>query len=147
TLLSNNEVKRYADIVSFAYWCRRANVAGMRAAFSSGEVRLGLGTVFHITPANVPINFAFSYAFGLLAGNSNVVRVPTKAFPQIPIVCNALRSLFSLSNHQTIADMTVFTQYSRDDEITAAFSAVCNARVIWGGDQTIKTVRTISLPE
>jgi len=145
--LLSGDIRRYPDVASFAYWCRRANVARLRAAFENDEARLGLGVVFHVTPANVPINFAFSYAFSLLAGNSSVVRAPTKPFPQTAIVCNALQQLFSHPKHQTVADMTVFARYERDDGITAAFSAVCNARVVWGGDQTIKSMRAILLPE
>ena len=34
--------------------------------------------IFHITPSNIPTNFAYSFIFGLLTGNSNIVKVPTK---------------------------------------------------------------------
>ena len=45
--------------------------------------KLGLGLAFHITPSNIPTNFAYSLIFGLLSGNSNVVKVPSRNFTQI----------------------------------------------------------------
>ena len=38
-----------------------------------------LGMIFHITPSNIPTNFAYSMIFGLINGNSNIT-VPSKKF-------------------------------------------------------------------
>ena len=78
-LRSNKENTNYPDIMTFAFWCRKANLKKLKENFLDGITRLGRGLAFHITPSNVPINFAFSFAFGLLAGNSNVVRIPSKS--------------------------------------------------------------------
>jgi len=146
-LLSNPKAKPYADITSFAFWCRRANISKLREQFPREHVRLGVGLVFHIAPSNVPINFAFSFAFSLLAGNANIVRVPSKDFPQTGIVCDAINKLLGEQRYQTIAEMTAFVQYQQDDQITGAFSSQCNARIIWGGDETIKNIRNHPIPE
>jgi hypothetical protein len=37
--------------------------------------------------------------------------------------------------------------YSRDDEITAYFSSKCDARIIWGGDDTIQHIRQYPIKE
>lgn len=146
-LLSEEAAKQYPDVISFAYWCRKANIYRLKREFAEDHVRLGLGLVFHVAPSNVPINFAFSYAFSLLAGNANIVRVPTKDFPQTSIVCGAINRLFGDQKYKKIADMTVFVQYQQDDEITRSFSAMCNARIIWGGDQAISSIRRLQIPE
>lgn len=147
TLLSDEVAKRYADVISFAYWCRKANIAKLKRQFGETHIRLGLGMVFHITPSNVPINFAFSYAFSLLAGNANIVRMPTKDFPQTRVVCEVINKLFADERYKKIADMTTFVKYAQNDEITSAFSAKCNARIIWGGDQAINNIRKLTIPE
>lgn len=146
-LLSDKEAKLYADVISFAYWCRKSNIAKLKREFAEVHNRLGLGLVFHIAPSNVPINFAFSYVFSLLAGNANIVRVPTKDFPQTRIVCRIINQLFADVKFKVIADMTSFVKYPQNDEITKVFSEKCNARIIWGGDQTINNIRKLTIPE
>ena len=82
-------------------------MSSVRARF-----RLGLGLVFHITPSNVPIVFAFSYVLSLLAGNANIVRVPTKRFPQVDVVSGAVRRLCADKRYEAIANMTAFVSTS-----------------------------------
>ena len=53
------EPSAYPDVMAFAFWCRRANIDRPKTGFNNGETRLGHGVVFHITPSNVPVNFAF----------------------------------------------------------------------------------------
>ena len=45
--------------------------------------RVGRGIVFHITPSNVPLNFAYSWLSGILSGNLNIVRVASKKSEQM----------------------------------------------------------------
>ena len=133
-LLADAEAKTYPDVIAFAFWCRRANIEKLKREFAETRVRLGLGVAFHIAPSNVPVNFAFSFAFALLSGNANIVRVPTRDFAQTRIVCRAINHLFAAEDPK-IAAMTVFVRYSQDDAITGAFSAISDARIIWGGDR------------
>ena len=75
-LLAAQGSRTLPDVVTFAYWCRRANLMRLRALYSHDHrLRMGLGLTFHICPANVPVNFAFSMAFGLLSGNTCVLRL------------------------------------------------------------------------
>jgi len=146
-LLSDKEAKTYPDVISFAYWCRKANIVRLKQAFGETRSRLGLGLAFHIAPSNVPINFAFSFAFSLLAGNANIVRVPSKEFPQPHIVCRAIKRVFSDVKYAELGKDAAFVKYEQDDEITGAFSTTCNARIIWGGDQAIQNIRKLPTPE
>jgi len=146
-LRSSKDAKAHPDIMAFAFWCRKANVAKLKKDFKDGKIRLGLGLTFHITPSNVPINFAFSFAFGLLSGNANIVRVPSKAFLQVDIICAAIDRLSSQNKYREIKKMTAFIRYEHSDEITGMFSANCSARIIWGGDETIRSIRKLPVPE
>ena len=86
SLLKDPQSRQYPDIVTFAFFCRRANLLKARTIYGScqdNQPRLGRGLVFHIAPSNVPVNFAYSLVAGLLAGNSNIVRVSQKQFPQV----------------------------------------------------------------
>jgi len=145
-LLSSPESREFPDIAAFAYWCRAANLARMSREFDGRFKRLGRGLALHIAPANVPVNFAFSFAFGLLSGNANIVRLPEARFPQSAILCDEIARLFSESTHAQVASMNRFVRYPRNDEITAAISACCQARIIWGGDSTIARLRAMPSP-
>ena len=146
-LRSCDESSAYPDVMSFAFWCRKANIAKLKTDFTNGEARLGLGVVFHITPSNVPVNFAFSFVFGLLSGNANIVRVPSNPFPQIGIICATINRLFAADKYRDIKAMTAFIRYEQNDEITGMYSANCNARIIWGGDEAIRNIRKLAVPE
>jgi len=146
-LRSYKESLIYPDIMAFAFWCRKANIAKLKKNFINKELRLGLGVVFHIAPSNVPVNFAFSFVFGLLSGNANIVRVPSKPFPQIDIICSAISRLVASDKYIEIKAMNSFVRYEQNDKITGAFSANCNARIIWGGDLTIRNIRKLAVQE
>jgi hypothetical protein len=141
------EAAAYPDIMTFAFWCRKANITKYRADFEDGRNRLGLGLVFHITPSNVPVSFAYSFAFGLLSGNANIVRIPSKPFPQTDIICSAINRMLDNDKYSEVKAMTAFVKYEQDDEINGMFSANCNARIIWGGDMAIRNIRKFPIQE
>lgn len=139
-LLHNPACRAYPDVMSFAFWCRKGNLQRLREARADREKRLGRGLAFHVAPSNVPVNFAFSFAFSLLAGNGNIVRVPSKAFPQVGLICGAVKKI--LPDHPEVEKRTAFVRYPVKEEITEAFCALADARLIWGGDETVRAVRS-----
>lgn len=145
-LVADPGTRRLPDVMSFAWWCRRANLERLAAAYEDGHVRLGRGLAFHVTPANMPVNFAFSWAFSLAAGNANVVRLPTREFPQIPFLLDHLRGALEDGSFAEIARSNCFVRYGREEAVTGAFSAIADARIIWGGDATIQAIRKHPIP-
>ena len=87
--------REYPDVATFGFWCRKAALTQEKAKIDDAGERFGKGIVFHSTPSNVPVNFAFSFAAGLLAGNANIVRLPGKPFAQTDIICGAIRKLLA----------------------------------------------------
>ena len=87
-LMGNRAVRAYPDLVTFAFWIRKSSVLKQKERFENNEeaVTLGKGVAFHIAPSNVPVNFAYSLAAGLLCGNANIVRVPSKEFAQVHLL-------------------------------------------------------------
>jgi hypothetical protein len=145
-LMRDEQARNFPDVVSFAFWCRAGALRAMKASYSDHELRLGRGIVFHVAPSNVPMNFAYSLVVGLLAGNVNIVRVPSRDFPQIQIICSTIRALLGQEKFRQLLNHIVLVRYEKNDAITDFFSEHCDVRVIWGGDQTINNIRRSPLP-
>ena len=144
-LLHDKAAKAYPDITAVAFWARKGNIARLKAGCSE-ELRIGRGLAFHITPSNIPVQFIFSYMFGLLSGCANVVKVTSKDYPQIAILCRVLKKVLECEEFSIIRGMTSIVRYPRESAWTARFSSLCQARLIWGGDDTIGKIRTSPLP-
>lgn len=145
-LLKDKRAKAYPDVTTFAFFCRRANLEYLRAPYGTLVGRLGRGLVFHIAPSNVPMNFAYSLLSALLAGNASVVKASSRDFEQIHITCEAMQTLLT-STHAALRPYVNVVEYAREQqEITEAFSSLCDVRVVWGGDETIRHVRGAALP-
>lgn len=145
-LLGMPEVRHYPDVVTFAFFCRKANLLHLQKEHATNSLRLGRGLVFHIAPSNVPVNFAYSLICGLLAGNNNIVRLPGKQFRQVDLIVEALRTLSTDERFDTVSRMVHLIKYDRGGIETTTYSALADVRVIWGGDETIRTIRQSPLP-
>ena len=138
-LLKTPGVRAYPDVVSVAFWCRRANLQKLKEQYRGDSHRLGRGLAFHITPGNIPVNFAFSFFFSLLAGNANLVRIPSKPYPQVSVILETMRSV--MRECPEISARAAFVTYPADATATADFCALADARIIWGGDRTVAEIR------
>lgn len=144
-LIKHPDCKDYPDIITLAFWCRKQNIDIMKQNFNSNDIRVGLGLVFHITPSNVPTNFAYSLLFGLLTGNSNIIKVPSKKFKQIDIICECIRKILKQKKHIQLNKNITIVRYNDCDEFTKKISSICDARLIWGGDKSVKEIRKFVL--
>lgn len=140
----DSEAKRYPDIVTFGFFCRKANIEKLKKTYDE-DFRIGRGLSFHIAPSNVPINFAYSMVSGLLAGNSCIVRVSSKNFEQTNIICRLMNEAIEIS-HSNIGKYITIIQYKRNQEINDYLSSLADIRVIWGGDNTIASLRKSTIP-
>lgn len=145
-LMRNPAVRLMPDVVTFAFFCRKANMLRQKKMYMPSGKRLGRGIVFHIAPSNVPVNFAYSLVCGLLGGNINVVRVPSKDFPQVDIIVKAIAKVMTLPENRGMENYIILVRYDRGGKVTDLLSSLCDVRVIWGGDQTIGNIRQSSIP-
>lgn len=144
-LLALSDAKSYPDVMTFAFFCRKANLMLLKEKYKGTGYRMGRGLVFHIAPSNVPVNFAYSLVAALLAGNVSVVKASSKDFPQVRIICNTLAEV--LCDFAEMESLINVVMYDRDDQkVTEYYSTFANVRVIWGGDRTIDSVRRAKLP-
>ena len=137
-LAKHKLISFYPDLKALSFWCRKKNILQLRGDINHNKFRIGLGLLFHITPSNVPTNFFYSLVFGLLSGNSNIVKVPSKNFKQIEIICSLMRDI--LKNKKLKSRISI-VRYENNPEFTKKISFLCDGRLIWGSSTTIKKIK------
>jgi len=145
--LKKKNIKKYPDLIYLMFWCTNKKILEAKKNFSENYIRLGRGLIFHICPSNVPTNFVYSFFFGLLSGNSNIVKIPSKSFTEKDIILNTINDVLKKKKYLSLKNSNFFIEYNQNIETTKTISSICDARVIWGGDNTINTVRETWIPE
>ncbi len=149
----SNELKKqketylYPDLNYLVMWTSKKSVNKLEKRFTTDQILLGRGLIFHICPSNVPTNFIYSFFFGLLSGNSNIVKMPSKKFREKEIILLTIKSLFKKEKFIILKNSNCFIEYKNEIETTKKFSSICDGRVIWGGDKTINEIRKVWIPE
>lgn len=140
-LRKTRSIRDHSDLATLAFWCRPKRLEYLKSQYKDLTSRLGVGSVFHVSPRNVPLTFFYSYIFALLTGNSSIVRIPTVNFPQVTVLLELVEKILSTDVYNDIKDRTCFINYERDDVISADISRRVDARMIWGGDETVHTFK------
>ena len=142
-ILADAEAKAYSDVVTLGFWCRPAALRQMQRTYEAEVNRLGRGIVFHVAPSNVAVNFAYSCLAAFLAGCASIVRLPSKDFPQIDVLCRIFTE--TLAEFPALARYFIFVRYGHEQTVNDRYSMLCQTRVIWGGDATIGEIRRAPL--
>tara|TARA_B100000965_G_scaffold406811_1_gene448906 strand:- start:3549 stop:4742 length:1194 start_codon:yes stop_codon:yes gene_type:complete len=141
-ILKNKKNFSYTDLITFAFWCRKANLIKLSENYDKRFFMFGRGTVLHIAPSNVPMNFSYSLVFGLLSGNNNIVRLPSRNFIQVKLLCKVISKILKKSKFLKIKKKICFIKYKKSDQISSELSKIVDARLIWGGDETINQFKS-----
>lgn len=144
-IFKDRNLRNYPDIVSFAFWTRKNNLLKLKNDYLNfGSKPIGRGLVFHIVPSNVPTNFVYSMIFGLLSGNSNIIKLPEKNFVQIEIIINLIKRILKKKNYKNIENSLMFIKYDKSKKfITQKISQNSDARLVWGGDSTVVSLKNV----
>ena len=145
-LLTGKTAKLFPDVVTLGFWLRNASMLALKDRFVNDHNMVGRGATFHIAPSNVPVNYAYSLFTGLICGNANIVRIPSRDFPQTAIINEAINKVLASPEYSDIAPYITLVRYNRNKVINDYFSSICDVRVIWGGDNTIAELRKSQLP-
>ncbi len=139
-----------SDLVALGFWLRSTNIKNMRKNFSAisanqptSYVAKPLGIVSHFTPTNVDTMFIYSWVCSLLMGNNNVVRLATKETKGSQELIDVLDELLLLPECSEIASRNQFVRYDKFAEIGKKISLVSDARVVWGGDESVLQIRSM----
>lgn len=107
------------------------------------RVRYPLGTLLHIAAGNVDGLPAYSVAEGLLAGNVNILKLPSADHGASILLLKELTDL-----EPRLRDYVyVFDVASTDLESLTAFARAADAVVVWGGDQAVRSARQLADPD
>ena len=149
TLTKEAAYRRIPELYALGFWCRPAHLQKLkeRQANQSHSHRNGKGLVLHIAPSNMPTMFAYSWITSLLAGNSNVVRISSRMADISGLLLDAIRSVLERPEYAGIKAQNSFIQCPRGDCTIEELSKIAAGRVIWGGDETVKTITEIPAAE
>ncbi len=140
--------RRFPELQSLAFWMRKTELIQMRSEFQSIDRspvrRTPRGLVFHIPPTNVDTISIYSLLLALLTGNRNIVRLSPRAATQSHILVRLLNEELALAS-PALRSGNAIISYGRDLVINSAISAACDVRVIWGGDATVNSLRSVPI--
>lgn len=141
SLVRDARAKEFPNLLALAFWCRNLKKDDFDNIFFQGNLTMEsridnyivqpIGKVLHICPSNVPVMAFFSWIYSFLAGNYNMVKIPSRDFEELKILYQHFRKL-------GIPNTKVF-QCSHEE--LEEFSREADCRMIWGGDATIEAVR------
>lgn len=101
-----------------------------------------VGTVFHWSAANVPIQPFLSLTSGLLSGNRNIVRVPSA-------LANFVEAVLAVapSSALPVLERVLFVAFPHEEhDLASACARRADAAMIWGGQDAVTTVRNLPFP-
>ncbi len=136
------------DLQALAFWLRPAALTRLArdflAGLPAGTLAVPRGLVLHVPPANVDTQFVYSWVPALLAGNRNLIRLSERGTgPATQVLLEILGGLLASPDAAALAAATAFVHYPRDDAVTAALSQAADARMLWGGDATVSSLRAL----
>lgn len=133
---------------ALAFWMRRAELHRLELSFfelsNNESILMPRGTVFHVPPANIDTLFAYSWALSTLVGNRNIVRLSSRATDQSRLILDTMCEV--MVDHPDVAASSAMITYGHDNTITSVISDSSDVRVIWGGDETVRQIRSIGIP-
>ncbi len=145
-LMQDAECKKHSELVALAFWLRAKNIREITESYQC-KLYKALGVVAHFTPANVDTMFVYSWVCSFLAGNNNIVRVSSRGGEVQLRLLRVLNTVFEQPIFTSLAQTNVFVSYehqsSQGAELSASICSRVDARVLWGGDNSVNAIRAI----
>ena len=145
-LLSDPKTRRDPICAALGFWTRRSHLAELEKDFRSrtaGKMTVPAGLIFHLAPANVDTMFIYSWVLAFVTGNASVVRLTSRRTPVMESLMACLDEVFRIFPGECRGNL--FVSYEHDEATTAALSASCDTRIVWGGDDTVRSIRSVAL--
>jgi hypothetical protein len=143
-ILNSPQLNRVPEMAALGFWFRRAHISGFikenSGLVDSKSVKINpLGIVFHVCPSNVETMFMYSCALALLMGNRSLVRVSQRQHsPYLDSLFAVFNTVLAKESNAVFRSYISIVTYGHDDSINEFFSMHADARIIWGGDETIE---------
>jgi hypothetical protein len=147
-VLLNPLMRRMPEMAAVAHWMRKAHILELRQSFEAqrgARIWLPRGVALHFAPSNVDSIFVYSWFISLLTGNGNIVRLSQTRGQQVELLLETINRVCAQERFQAIRDRSLILSYNHDDAVTQRLSEACQIRVLWGGDDSVRRLRAISL--
>lgn len=148
SVLLDNVMSRMPEMAAVAHWMRKGHISELSASFKERQgsrVWVARGMVLHFAPSNVDSIFLYSWFLSMLAGNSNVVRLSQRRREEVRLLLEKINRLLEQPKFQPIRTGSLILAYDHEDAITERLSQVCQVRVLWGGDESVRRLRAIPM--
>ena len=138
----NKKTKDLKEFLSLAFWCRKKNLILKKNLNTKIHKQKGLGIVFHVPPKNIEISFVYSLLFGILSGNTNIIKIDSKN-KTFKIFYKIIINLLNKKKYSFLKQMIFFIDYNKQIEITKKISLISDCRIVWGTDKTIDFFKSL----
>lgn len=148
SVLLDNVMSRMPEMAAVAHWMRKGHISELSASFKERQgsrVWVARGMVLHFAPSNVDSIFLYSWFLSMLAGNSNVVRLSQRRGEEVRLLLENINRLLEQPKFEPIRTGSLILAYDHDDAVTERLSQVCQVRVLWGGDESVRRLRAIPM--
>ena len=78
---------------------------------------------------------------GLLAGNRNLVKLPSVSSDQAELIVTTIGDLLSSSQFADLGGAMTLLRYRGDNPVNGALSSSADARMLWGGDAAVNAMK------
>ena len=138
----NKNTKNLKEFLSLAFWCRKKNLILKKNLNNKIHKQKGLGIVFHVPPKNIEISFAYSLLFGILSGNTNIIKIDSRN-NTFKIFYKIIIKVLNKKKYSFLKQMIFFIDYNKQLEITKKISLISDCRIVWGSDETIDFFKSL----
>lgn len=143
SILLDKNSRVFPELIVLANFFKRKKFLIPNNPNTDKVIQVPLGKTFHIAPSNVDTIFLYSSFIALLCGNACLIRISSNQNPQLDFVIKKLKLV--LSEYKYIQKKLLLFNYNHDAEITKKISQLVQSRIVWGGDDTVKEIRSIPM--
>ena len=143
-ILHSKEARKFSEIMSLGFWMRKSNIYNYKKRYGEDVTKFsnGLGMLFHIPPSNIETGFTYSLFFGLITGNTNVLRLPKNSKKIANFLISKINSL-EKNQKKILKELIYLVSFERNDNFINDISNIADARLIWGSDETINFFKSL----
>jgi hypothetical protein len=143
SILLDKDSRVFPELIVLANFFKRKKLFMPNNVNKDKFIQVPLGRTFHIAPSNVDTIFLYSSLIALLCGNICLIRISSNQNPQLDFVIKKLKLVLSEFKH--MQEKLILFNYNHDAEITKRISQLVESRIVWGGDDTVKEIRSIPM--
>lgn len=144
-LLADPICRTMPDLLALGFWFRRQKLTALVQKYHAMPYQFKpLGRVYHNTPANVDSLFMYPALLSLLCGNSNLLRLSSRAGQSAQVLLTHINALAEQYPEQNAALQFVLAPHNDTD--LARHLTQMDGRVLWGSDAAIITQRQQPVP-